>query len=137
MKLENSPKHHPAANGMVQKRSTARDWVDQSTEGRIGYEHHADNRTEHPVMTFMVSSCSNHHQQDSLWTRTARHRWRRHAGRPQTDKKLELGEKVSIQPMTKYNKMNKLDVRWQHGLIHGSGNESENGRDHGDRSRWK
>ena len=55
MKLENSPKHHPAANGMVQKRSAARDWVDQSTEGRIGYEHHADNRTEHPVMTFMVS----------------------------------------------------------------------------------
>ena len=31
----------------------------------------------------------------------------------------EFVEKILFQPMTKYNKMNKLDVRWQYGLFVG------------------
>ena len=31
----------------------------------------------------------------------------------------EFGEKIQFQPMTKYNKGNKLDVRWRYGLFMG------------------
>ena len=44
----------------------------------------------------------------------------------------EFGEKMLFQPMTKYNKGNKLDVRWQYGLFF-----NENERDHGERFRRK
>ena len=68
------------------------------------------------VMTFMVTHAATIFNRFSVGQDGKTPMEKARGTRPNREM-AEFGEKILFQPMTKYNEMNKLDVRWQYGLF--------------------
>ena len=101
MKLENSPTDHSAANGML-KDADIKQAVEPNT----------------PVMTFMVDHAATIINRFSV-DQDGMAPMEKARGTTANREMAEFGEKILFEPMTKYNKMNKLGVRWQYGFVMG------------------
>ena len=116
MKLENSPKYHSAANGMVE--SAVQREIGLTTVLKDTLQGNTKQATEPntQVMTFMANHAATitnrfPAEQDG---KTPMEKARETTANREM---AELREKVLFPPITKYNKENRLDVRWEYGLF--------------------
>ena len=118
MKLENSPKYHSQANGAVenaiQRVIGLTRVLKDALEANIG-EGIEPNMA---IMSYMVTHAATLINRFSVDVdgRTPFEKARGTAARREL---AEFGEKVLYQPMAKYNKNRKLDVRWEYGVFLG------------------
>ena len=116
MMLKNSPKYHSAASGMVenavQRLIGSTRVLQDALEGNIKQTIEPNT----PVMTFMACHAATINNRVSV-DQDGRTPMEKARGTTANRETAEFGEKILFQPTTKYNKGNKLDVRWPYGLL--------------------
>ena len=121
MTLENSPKYHSAANGVVES-----NWVEQGAEGRAGGQHQAVEPNT-AVMTFMVNHAATIIDRFSV-DQDGQTPMEKARG---TTANRELA--VPAHDEVQQDKQTRLEMAVR--ALHGCGNENE--EDHGEQSQWK
>ena len=118
MKLENSPEYHSAANGLVE--NAVQRVIGMTRVLKDALESNIKQAVEPntPVMTFKVNHAATIINRFSV-DQDGKTPKKKSRGTTANREVADFREKILFQPMAQCNKMNKLDVRWQHGLFLG------------------
>ena len=118
MKLENSPKYHSSANGAVENAIQRVIGLTRVMKDALESNLGKPVEPNMPIMAFMVNHAATIISRFSV-DPDGRTPFEKARGTNANRELAEFGEKVLYQPMVKYNKNTKLDVRWQFGVFLG------------------